>query len=286
MNKKDLFAMNLQFFADEDNSADANETVTVEQSEGEEVAEAEPEESQGDTEAVAEPQFQTEKANAAFASMRREVEAARQAQAEIDSMFTKQFGQYTNPETGMPIRSAKDYMDAMAAQERMQVREQLKENNIDPNVIDSLIANSPAVREARAMTAELNSYRANNLIAEDFKKVLKLDPSKTSEEDIINDPSYNAVVGYVQTHPGTRFDEAYKLVNFDRLTNSKGAAAKQATINEVKSKNHLSTGTSLDVPNTEEDIPASMLENFKELFPEKSMKELKALYNKTITERK
>ena len=111
--------------------------------------------------------------------------------------------------------------------------------------------------------------------------MLALDPTKNSEADIINDPSYDAVVGYVETHPGTRFDEAYKLVNFDRLSSLKGTAAKQAAINEVKSKNHLSTGTSLDVPSTEEDIPASQIEQWKDWFPDKSMKELKALYNKT-----
>ena len=285
MKEKELLAMNLQFFSEDAEVSEAegvNETEPADQSTESEVEQSD----EGAEEETAEPQFDTDKANAAFASMRRDLEAARRQQQEIDSMYAAQYGNYTNPETGQPIRSARDYFEAMAAQERMQMRQKLQESDIDPHLIDSMIANSPAVREARAMTAELNSYRANNLIAEDFKKVLKLDPSKTSEEDIINDPSYNAVVGYVQTHPGTRFDEAYKLVNFDRLTNSKGAAAKQATINEVKSKNHLSTGTSLDVPNTEEDIPASMLENFKELFPEKSMKELKALYNKTIRERK
>ena len=285
MKEKELLAMNLQFFSEDAEVSEAegaNETEPADQSTESEVEQSD----EGAEEETAEPQFDTDKANAAFASMRRDLEAARRQQQEIDSLYASQYGNYTNPETGQPIRSARDYFEAMAAQERMQMRQKLQESDIDPHLIDSMIANSPAVREARAMTAELNSYRANNLIAEDFKKVLKLDPSKTSEEDIINDPSYNAVVGYVQTHPGTRFDEAYKLVNFDRLTNSKGAAAKQATINEVKSKNHLSTGTSLDVPNTEEDIPASMLENFKELFPEKSMKELKALYNKTITERK
>jgi len=285
MKEKELLAMNLQFFSEDAEVSEetgVNETEPAEQSTESDVEQSD----EGVEEEVTEPQFDTDKANAAFASMRRDLEAARRQQQEIDSLYASQYGNYTNPETGQPIRSARDYFEAMAAQERMQMRQKLQESDIDPHLIDSMIANSPAVREARAMTAELNSYRANNLIAEDFKKVLKLDPSKTSEEDIINDPSYNAVVGYVQTHPGTRFDEAYKLVNFDRLTNSKGAAAKQATINEVKSKNHLSTGTSLDVPNTEEDIPASMLENFKELFPEKSMKELKALYNKTITERK
>ncbi len=280
MTERDLFMpFNLQFFAEDEGYEDTGANV-------EEVADPQTEDDAGQSdegvnEEPAEPQFETDRANAAFANMRRELEAARRQQEEIDAMYARQYGGYTNPETGQPIASAKDYFEAMAAQERMQMRAQLQESNIDPRVIDNMIANSPAVRQAQAVTAELNSYRAEQMMSEDFKKILAFDTTKSSEADIINDPSYNAVVGYVQSHPGMRFDEAYKLVNFDRLANSKGAAAKQAAINEVKSKNHLSTGTSVDVGGAEEEIPASQLEHWKEWFPDKSMKELKSLYNKT-----
>lgn len=281
-----LLPMNLQFFAEEgEGEAESENIQDVADPETESVDEVSTED-EGENEEPAEPQFDTERANAAFAQIRRENEALRRQQQELDALYAKAYGAYTNPETGRPITSARDYAEAMAAQERMQVRQQLQENNIDPGVIDSMIANSPVVREAKAATAELNSIRAQQLLDADFMRVLRFDATKSTKEDIINDPSYDAVVDYVQTHPGMRFDEAYKLINFDRLTSSKGAAAKQAAINEVKSKNHLSTGTSVDVSDAEEEIPASMVERFKEAFPEKSMKELKALYNKTIHSRR
>lgn len=283
MKEKEMLAMNLQFFAeDESESEGVNETEPAEQSDVK--SEGSPE---GEThEEAAKPQFDTNRANAAFASMRRELEAAKRNQQEIDALYARQYGAYTNPETGQPITSARDYFEAMEAQERMQARAQLQENNIDPRMIDNMIANSPAVRQAKAATAELNSYRASRMMDEDFKKVLSLDPTKTSEEDILNDPSYMSVVGYIETHPGTRFDEAYKIINFERLADSRGAAAKQSVINQVKSKNHLSTGASIDVQDSDEEIPASMVEKYKEAFPEKSMKELKALYNKTLKSRR
>lgn len=284
MKEKDLLAMNLQFFAEDSEDEGVNETEPAEQSEFEsEDAEPTGEEVQ---EEPAAPQFDTDRANAAFASMRRELEAARREQADIDALYARQYGGYTNPETGQPITSARDYFEAMEAQERMQARAQLQENNIDPRMIDNMIANSPAVRQAKAATAELNSYRASRMMDEDFKKVLALDPTKTSEDDILNDPAYLTVVNYIETHPGTRFDEAYKIVNFERLADSRGAAAKQAVVNQVKSKNHLSTGTSIDVQDSDEDIPPTMVEQYKELFPEKNMKELKALYNKTLKSRR
>lgn len=284
MKEKELLAMNLQFFAEDSEDEGVNETEPAEQSEFEsEDAEPTGEEVQ---EEPAAPQFDTDRANAAFASMRRELEAARREQADIDAMYARQYGGYTNPETGQPITSARDYFEAMEAQERMQARAQLQENNIDPRMIDNMIANSPAVRQAKAATAELNSYRASRMMDEDFKKVLALDPTKTSEDDILNDPAYLTVVNYIETHPGTRFDEAYKIVNFERLADSRGAAAKQAVVNQVKSKNHLSTGTSIDVQDSDEEIPPTMVEKYKEMFPEKSMKELKALYNNTLKSRR
>ena len=285
MKEKDLLAMNLQFFAEEEGESEGvNETEAADQSdvESEDVEPAGEEEK----EEPAAPQFDTSRANAAFASMRRELEAAKREQADIDALYARQYGGYTNPETGQPIMSARDYFEAMEAQERMQARAQLQENNIDPRMIDNMIANSPAVRQAKAATAELNSYRASRMMDEDFKKVLALDPTKTSEDDILNDPAYLTVVNYIETHPGTRFDEAYKIVNFERLADSRGAAAKQAVVNQVKSKNHLSTGTSIDVQDSDEDIPPAMVEKYKEMFPEKSMKELKVLYNKTLKSRR
>ena len=274
---------NLQFFADEDGASEGvNETETAEQSVDEgEVTETE--DTGVETEEAAEPQTQSAETNAAFANMRRQLQAANQRLADTDAMFARQFGQYKNPETGQPIRSAKDYSEAMLAQERIQAREQMQQNGIDPNVIDNLIANSPAVRQAQAATAELNSYRAQQRLEADYKEILALDPSLNGVEDILNDPSMPVMAEKVRQ--GMSLVDAYKIVNFDRVFASKENAVKQQTINQVKGKNHLNTGASINVNDGEEDIPASMVEHFKEMFPEKSMKELKKLYNTTMKNR-
>ena len=283
MEKQNLLAMNLQFFAEEGDSADVSEAEIVEQPEGEETAEATSEEETGEAEETTEPQFQTEKANAAFANMRRELEASRRQQQEIDDMYARQYGQYTNPETGQPIRSARDYFDAMAAQERVNARAQMQEKGIDPRVIDNMILNSPAVREAQAATQELNNMRAQQRLEADYKEILALDSSLNSVEDILNDPAMPIMAQKVAA--GMSLVDAYKIVNFDKISGLKGQAAKQAAINSIKSKSHLSTGAALNVSDAEEDIPANMVEKFKDMFPEKNMKELKALYNKTINNR-
>lgn len=279
--KKNLLAMNLQFFAEE--GADVNEAEVVDQPEGE--AEAEAPETEGVKEEPAEPQFQSDKANAAFASMRREVEQARKAMADLDAMYAKQFGSYTNPETGEPIRNARDYVEAMEAQKRVQAREQLRQNNIDPSLIDNAVANSPIVRQAEAAIAELNNYRTMQSVEKDINEVLKLDPS-LNKDTLVQDPKVQESIQYINAHPGISFVDAYKIVNFDRLASSQTAAAKQAVVNQVKGQAHLANGNALTTTDSEDDIPASMLENYKELFPDKSMKELKALYNRTMKSRR
>lgn len=287
----DLMTMNLQFFAEEGESAEGegvNETEPAEQSEFADDYDDNETVDEGENEEPAEPQIQEQsrETNAAFASMRRDLEAARKQQQEIDDMYARQYGHLVNPETNQPIRGAKDYFEALAAQERINARAQLQQANVDPTLIDRMIQNSPVIRQAEQATAELQSIRMKQMIEDDFREVLRLDPTLTSQDDIFKSDSYGAVVDYVKNHPGTRFLEAYKLVNFDRLTASRTQAAKQSAINDVKGKNHLSTGAALNVSDSEEDIPASMLESYQELFPEKSMKELKVLYNQTIRNRR
>ena len=278
-----LLSYNLQFFADEGEASEGateQETAALAEDEGE-VTETETE---GENEEVTEPQTQSPETNAAFANMRRQLEAANRRLADTDAMFARQFGKYTNPETGQPIRSAQDYYEAMAAQERMNAREQMQQNGIDPNVIDNLIANSPAVRQAQAATAELNNYRAQQKLEADYKEILALDPSLNGIDDILNDPAMPLMAERVAQ--GMSLVDAYKIVNFDKVFNSKEAAVKQQTINQVKGKNHLSTGAAVNVSSDLEDIPANMLEDFKDRFPEKSPKELKALYNQVLKAKK
>lgn len=290
MKHKYFLPMNLQFFA-EGEGGDVSESGAVEQTESTEAtpevtSEGISEEPKSDIEEAAAPQFETEKANRAFANMRREAEAAKKAQADLDRMFAEQFGQYKNPETGQPIKSAQDYLNAMAAQERAKAKDELRANNIDPEIVDRLIANSPIVKQAEAATAELNQFRVRQQMTEDLHKILAIDNSFSSVEELMQSPVMNDVVSFIETHPGIRADEAYKIVNFDRLSSSKGEAAKQAAINQVKGKNHLATGAAVNVDESAEDIPASQLEMYKEAFPGKTIKEIKALYNRALSARK
>lgn len=293
---KDLIRYNLQFFAEGEEGATETETAEpsqevdtdVEQPEENDNAESQ-EVDQTDTtgeqaEETAAPQSAED--NSRYAAARREAEAqmrqVREAQAQLDSQFAQMFGKYKNPVTGKPITNASEYLQAMQAQERVQMQEKLKSAGVDPEVLDKAIANSPVVQNAQRLQQQYQSQQVQNMVQEDFRKIMSLDPTKTTEQDIINDPSFNEAITYVQGHPGVRLADAYKLVNFDKLTSASNAAAKQAAVNQAKSKSHLKTVNGSSGNDGDSDIPAGELNHWRQMFPDKSNKDLRSLYNKTL----
>ena len=295
--KKNLLDMNLQFFADE--GAEDPEVAEPEESTGEEPEEepqeeGEPEENsdggEGTEPAEPAPQ-QAPDQNAVYANIRRQAEADAQKkfqaqQQQIDRQYEQMFSGFTNPITGEPIKSAADYAAAMAAQERLQMQEQLQQAGLDPTVIDRAIANSPLMQQAQQAIERNNDIEATNMLNEDMANVLSLDTSMHSVEDIQASDSFIDVVNYCNEHRGMRFADAYKIVNFDRLTSTKIQAAKQGAINSVKGKTHLSTASGVAGNDNEVDIPVSEISKWKDFFPDATPKELRAKYNHMLKTQK
>ena len=275
-----MLKLNLQFFAEGAEGTEAAEpsTETVETPVDSSEEEAAPE--QGEAEA-AKPQSNED--NARFAAARRQADAQaraiRQQQAALDNEFAALFSGYTNPVTGQPIRTAQDYLQAMQAQMKETRNQQLKDAGLDPSIIDKAVEQSPVIRQAAAVIKQHNDEAASRALQEDFQKVLELDPTVNSEQDILTQPNIGEVLRLVQMR-NLRFDEAYKLLNFDRLSSVQAQAAKQSAINSAKSKGHLSTTGGIHGESEGEDIPAVELKTWKGWFPDKSAKELRALYNK------
>lgn len=295
--KKNLLDMNLQFFADE--GAEDPGAAEPEESTGEEPEEelqdgGEPEENPEDGEDTipAEPaQQQTPDQNAVYANIRRQAEADAQKkfqaqQEQIDRQYEQMFAEFTNPITGAPIKSAADYAAAMAAQERLEMQEQMKQAGVDPSVIDRAIANSPIMQQAQQAIERNNSIEATNMLNEDMAKVLSIDPMMHSVEDIQGSETFIDVVNYCNEHRGMRFADAYKIVNFDRLTSAKMNAAKQGAINAVKGKSHLGTAAGVAGNDNEVDIPVSEIGKWKDFFPDATPKELRAKYNHMLKTQK
>ena len=126
---------------------------------------AEPEQSEDQAPAQEEEQPQQIDVNAIAAAARRKAEGEMKAR---DAEYARRFGHLTNPKTGQPIRSERDYLAALDAQEEMKAKEQLKQNGIDPNVLDQFIANNPAVRQAQAVMAQAQQQAMYSQINNDL----------------------------------------------------------------------------------------------------------------------
>lgn len=294
-NEENALSLNLQFFASEV-EGDV-ETEVVEPDGADEIEEVEDEELGDDAEEddgiedgeedETEDHVQTPEENAIYANMRRraEAEAKRKYDSQLQAMnaqFASMFGGYTNPLTGQPIQSASDYLAAMAAQERQAAEAKMAEAGIDRESLNRLIENNPTVVQAKEAIRRANDAEAERMIHEDYRNILALDPTIGSEADVPNADGFTEAVQYTVEHPDIRLSDAYKIVNFDRLASNKVQGARQAAINSARSKEHLSKTGGLSAPSTGSEIPASELATWKEFFPDKSPKELKAIYNKAI----
>lgn len=252
----------------EETTVDVDTTETEVDTQGEEDAEpAEPQEVEDQA-----PE-QPVDVNAIAAAARRKAEAEMKAR---DAEYARRFGNLVNPKTGQPIRSERDYLAALDAQEEMKAKEQLKQSGVDPNLLDNLIANNPAVRQAQAVMAQAQQQATIGQINADVAELGRLDPSIVSLETVPPD------VIRMSMERQMSLVDAYKIVNFGQVNSSQQAAIQQAAINQAKGKSHLNPVNGVAVQDNSVDIPQSELARWKAYFPEKSAEELKKLYNDTL----
>lgn len=221
--------------------------------------------------------------NSKFAAARRKAEAEYQQKMDrLNEMFKQQFGQYKNPETGQPITSAEEYLTAFSIQQRKQQEAQLQKAGVDPSLIENMVNNNPAIREAKEIIARNQQEMASQALQNDLKAVSKLDPDIKTLDDLAALPNYAEIVGYVSKN-GLSLVDAYKLVNGDKIASRQTEAVKQAAINSAKSTSHL--GVTGGVATNDGDyapIPAKMLDNWRAAYPNLSMEELTKKYNAAL----
>ena len=252
----------------EETTVDVDTTETEVDTRG--VEDAEPAEPQESEDQATEPQVDV---NAIAAAARRKAEAEMKAR---DAEYARRFGNLVNPKTGQPIRSERDYLAALDAQEELKAKEQLKQSGVDPNLLDSFIANNPAVRQAQAVMAQAQQQATIGQINADVAELGRIDPSIVSLETVPPD------VIRLSMERQMSLVDAYKIVNFGQVNSSQQAAIQQAAINQAKGKSHLNPVNGVAVQDNSVDIPQSELARWKAYFPEKSAEELKKLYNDTL----
>lgn len=238
------------------------------------------------TENNSEEQTQNEKpvdVNAIAAAARRKAEQeAKSAQAAIDAEYVRRFGDLKNPKTGEPIRSQADYLKALDAQEELRTQEELKSKGIDPNIINNAIANNPLIRQAQAVIEQNKMQQTFTQINADVAEIGKLEPSIKSLEDVPPD----VIKMSLDSKGAINLVNAYKILNYGKVSEAKQAAITQNVINQAKGKSHLAPteGGGATTDGLRE-IPSSELAKWKAFFPDASTKELRQKYNRVVKER-
>lgn len=267
---------NLQFFADEDVS-DIDISIGAE-----EPAFAEQEETVNEGEQIDEqdntPTEPTVDRNAIYAEARRTMERQmKEEQAHRDAEYVRRFGHLTNPVTNQPIRSEADYLEALDAQERRKAEAELVSKGVNIDTLNKMIQDSPVVRKANEYIMAKEQQDTLNLINEDIAELSKMDSSIKSIEDVPIE-----VINKCSEIRGLRLVDAYKMLNYGKITSEKADAIRQSAINQAKGKNHLQPVNGVSVNDNSVDIPQNLRSLWEEAFPNKTWAERKALYNKQL----
>ena len=234
---------------------------------------------------------QSPRENARYAAIRRKSEAERdKAVAEAKA----QAQQYVNdaiaslgivsPFTGKLV-TTKEELDAYKNARAEDFKKSFKEKNgLDDDGYDKFVGQLPEVVAAReaaaradAATKAADREAASQRITAEVEAISKLDPDIKSIDDVFKSENYGEVLARVKK--GISLSEAYKIVNFDKLTSRSAAAERQRTVNAQAGKSHM-------VPTTKahgqalSPVPEDVKASYRLLDPSMSDEDIARDYNK------
>ena len=215
--------------------------------------------------------------DAQFAAARRKAEAERDAaiaqakedaQKQVDEFF-KTSG-LMNPYTGQPITTRAEYE---AYRERFEADQKAK--------LQAFVQGLPEVRAARQAKAEAEAaarqareQEAKARVDEQLRQIRAIDPTVKELGDLAKLDTYPKLYDMVKR--GYSILDAYRLANYDTLTQRAAEASRKAAINSVQSKQHLKATESRGggaIP-----VPDSVLEEYRVLNPGATKEEIQKHY--------
>lgn len=229
------------------------------------------------------PAEQSAEENAKYAAARRKAEqerdaaiaeAKQQAQRSLDEAIAA-MGQ-TNPYTGKAVTTKQEW-DAWKAQEAQEKTKEVAESaGMSQTEFDNFVNNLPSVRDYRQAAEEARQQKQKMVLDEQITEIGKLDPSVKTVEDLMKRPEYPQI--YANVRKGISIVDAYKLANFDALTQNAAAASRQAAMNAAASKDHMTpTQTRGSGAVT---VPADVKEMYRVYNPNATDAEIQAHYAK------
>lgn len=219
---------------------------------------------------------QTDEENARYAAMRRkaEADAEKRMNAELDKSIAS-LG-LTDPYTNKPITN---HAEMQAYRQRF-VEEQRKEMQekagMSPEDYQRFVDSLPEVQAGKAAQQKVIDLEIRAKIDSQMREIQMISPEIKSMEDLSKLDNFDKL--YDMVGKGYELADAYKVLNYDRLTAKAAEAAKQQALNSIGGKNHLQPVTTRGqgaVP-----VPADVVAEYRALMPEATDAEIQAHYNK------
>ena len=226
--------------------------------------------------------------DAQFAAARRKAEAERDAaiaqakedaQKQVDEFF-KNSG-LMNPYTGHPITTRAEYEAYRERFEADQKAKLMEKAGITQEEFQAFVQGLPEVRAARQAKAEAEAaarqareQEAKARVDEQLRQIQAIDPTVKELGDLAKLDTYPKLYDMVKR--GYSILDAYRLANYETLTQRAAEAGRKAAINSVQSKQHLKATESRGggaIP-----VPDSVLEEYRVLNPGATKEEIQKHY--------
>lgn len=217
--------------------------------------------------------------DAAIAKARADVEA--QAQKSIDQFFRN--SGLVNPFTKAPITTRDEYTAYRQQYQEHQKQNVLQKTGMTQEEYKAFVDNLPEVRAAREAKAaadqaamEAREQQARSKVEAQLKEIQGMDPAIKTLQDLSKMETYPKLYDMVKR--GYSIVDAYKLANYDALTNRAAEASRKAAVTAVQSKQHLTTTKSRG--DGAVSVPESVLEEYRVLNPGASREEIQKHYQR------
>ena len=223
------------------------------------------------------PPAQSQEDNARFAAVRRraEQEAKRRSEQLIAGLGL------TNPD-GTPVTTW-EQAEAYRVQHQKDLRQEMMESNgWSQEQYNTFVGSIPEVQAARAQMVQAQMDQARAQLDRDLVELQKMDPTVKTLEDLAAKPDQEKFEGYVRK--GLSLVDAYKLTYGDELMARQGKAARQAAINDLRSKEHLVPSRSRGSGAV--DVPLDIQEQYHLLMPNATDEEIQKNYNEYVKQTK
>lgn len=205
--------------------------------------------------------------------------------AKLNEVFAK--AGLIDSATGKPITNLQEFEQWHRTYSDAKLEQDLKSGKLTKDVLDQLIANHPAVKQAEAAMSRITAAEQERQaeadqarIDDQLAQIAQINPEIKSVADILKMPTAEAFRANV--NKGMDFYDAYRLANLEEIAEGKAQRARQAAQANQRGKDHLvSTGNSRG--GGAASVPQDQMKLYRMMNPRATDAQIQAHFNHYLT---